>query len=207
MRHRFLEVMPRRFFFAVVALLLLAPASARAQTAEHKFEVGAVFTAVGAENLEGASKGLGARFAYNINDHFALDAETALFPRTHLGNDQTGQNAQGFVGLKAGARSKYVGIFAKARPGVMFIGDSVSGFDCDTPGSFRICRPEHSHLALDAGVVAEVYPSSRTIIRLDLGDTIVRFKRAGRNVFTGAETSSTDISHNLQASIGFGYRF
>ncbi|HEV3470222.1 MAG TPA: hypothetical protein VG148_12930 [Pyrinomonadaceae bacterium] len=200
--------MPKRFTFTLIALLLVTPAAARAQTDEYKYEVGAVFTAVGAEDLEGASKGLGARFAYNLNEHFAVDAETAFFPSRHLGNSQTGQDAQGFVGVKAGARSKYVGLFAKARPGVMFIGESLAGFDCDRGGGFfRTCRPERSHLALDAGVVTEFYPSSRTIVRLDLGDTIVRFRRAGRNVFDGTQVSSTDITHNFQASIGFGYRF
>jgi hypothetical protein len=199
--------MRQRFLFTIIALLLLAPVSSQAQTEEHKFEAGVVFTAIGAETLDESSKGLGARFGYNINDHFALDAETSFFPRRSFGNNQTGQNVQGFVGVKAGARSKYVGVFGKVRPGVMSIGDSISGFDCDSRGTFNVCRPERSHLALDAGVVAEVYPSSRTIIRLDLGDTIIRFKQAGRNVFNGTQVSSTDISHNFQLGIGFGYRF
>lgn len=62
-------------------------------------------------------------------------------------------------------------------------------------------------LARDAGVVAEVYPSSRATVRVDLGDTIARFGDAGRNVFNGAVVSSTDIAHNFQASVGFGHRF
>lgn len=201
--------MHQRFFFtaATLLLLLLAPEAAQAQTGEHKYEAGVIFTALGAESAGEASKGVGARFGYNFNEHFALDAETAFFPRRHLGNDQTGQNVQGFVGLKAGTRSKYAGIFAKARPGVMFVGDSVSGFDCDRRSNFTVCRPEHNHLALDAGLVAEVYPTSRAIIRLDVGDTIVRFRNVRRDIFTDAEASSTHISHNLQISIGFGYRF
>ena len=199
--------MPKRFTFTLIALLFVTPAAARAQTDEHKFEVGAVFTAIGAENLEGAAKGLGARFAYNLNEHFAVDAETSFFPSDEFGNNLIGQNAQGFVGLKAGARSKYVGVFAKARPGVMFIGESTSGFDCESQGLFRACRPERNHLALDAGIVTEFYPTSRAIVRVDLGDTIVRFKSAGRNVFDGTEFSSTNVTHNFQASIGFGYRF
>lgn len=200
----------RKFlFFAAAALLLLAPATSRAQsqTDEHKFEAGVVFTAVGAENLGESSKGLGARFAYNFNDHFALDAEGSLFPRTSLGNNQTAQNTQAFVGIKAGARSRYAGVFAKVRPGVMRIGNSVSGFDCSSRGSFEVCRPERGHLALDAGLVAEFYPSPRTIVRLDLGDTIVRFRTAGRNFFNGTDVSSTSVTHNFQAGIGFGYRF
>ena len=200
--------MLRKSLFTVAALLLLlAPSGASAQTDEHKFEVGAVFTAIGAEALDQSSKGLGARFAYNFNEHFALDTEAAFFPRRHLGNSQTGQNVQGFAGIKAGARSKYVGVFGKARPGLMSIGDSISGFDCDQQGFFNTCRPERSHLALDVGVVAEVYPTSRSIIRVDAGDTIIRFRQAGRNVFQGTQVSSTDVSHNFQFSIGFGYRF
>ncbi len=197
------------FFFFAAALLSLAPATsqAQAQTDEHKFEAGVVFTAIGAESLDQSSKGLGARLTYNFTDNLALDAEGSLFPRTTLGNDQSAQNVQGFVGVKAGARSKYVGIFAKARPGVMSIGNSISGFDCGSRGLFNVCRPERSHLALDAGVVTEFYPSSRTIIRVDLGDTIVRFRSAGRNVFDGTQVSSSSVSHNFQASIGFGYRF
>jgi hypothetical protein len=200
--------MRKGFFYTIVALLLvLSPASAKAQTDEHKFEVGAVFSALGGENLDESAKGLGARLGYNFTEHFALDAETTFFPSDRFGNNLTGQNVQGFAGVKAGGRSKYVGVFGKLRPGVMFIGESTSGFDCGSGGSFNICRPNHNHLALDAGIVAEVYPSSRTIIRVDLGDTIVRFKQAGRNIFTGVETSSTNISHNFQASVGFGYRF
>jgi hypothetical protein len=199
----------RKFLFFAAALLSFVPAASRAQsqTDEHKFEAGVVFTAIGAESLDRSSKGLGARLTYNLTDNFALDAEGSLFPRTALGNDQTAQDVQGFVGVKAGARSKYVGVFGKVRPGVMSIGNSVSGFDCDSRGSFNVCRPERSHLALDAGVVAEFYPTSRTIIRLDLGDTIVRFRSAGRNVFEGTQVSSTEVTHNFQASIGFGYRF
>ena len=200
--------MHRKSFFTFAALLLLlAPSGARAQTDEYKYEVGAVFTAIGAESLDQSSNGLGARFAYNFNEHFALDTEAAFFPRRQLGNNQTGQNVQGFAGIKAGVRSKYVGVFGKARPGVMSIGDSISGFDCEDEGFFTTCRPERSHLALDLGLVAEVYPTSRTIIRVDAGDTIIRFRQAGRNVFQGTQVSSTDVSHNFQLSIGFGYRF
>ena len=198
----------RKFlFFTAAALLLLAPATSRAQTGEHKFEAGVVYTVIGAESPDDVSKGLGARLTYNFNDNFALDAEASLFPRTALGNTQTAQNVQGFAGVKAGARSKYAGVFAKARPGVMWIGNSISGFDCSSRGSFNVCRPERNHLALDAGVVTEFYPSPRTIVRVDLGDTIVRFRSAGRNVFDGTQVSSSSVSHNLQASIGFGYRF
>ncbi|MGB8507628.1 MAG: outer membrane beta-barrel protein [Pyrinomonadaceae bacterium] len=202
--------MHRKFFYASIALLLLlllAPASLHAQTRtdEHKTEVGGFITAIGLERLDGSLNGVGGRFAYNFTKNFALDTEASFFPSDKFGNQQTGQRAQAFAGIRAGGRTRYVGVFAKARPGVMFIGDSVSGFRCNSSGS--VCRPSHNNLAFDAGAIVEFYPTSRAIIRVDAGDTIVRQRNVAGLGFFGPATSSTDISHNFQASIGFGYRF
>lgn len=199
--------MRHTFFAAAVALLLVtASASAQTQTDDHKFEVGAFYTTVNLDGFGESVNGLGGRLGYNFNKYVALDAEGSFFPETHLGNNQFGQKTQGFIGVKAGARSKFVGVFAKARPGVMFIGEVTSGFNCNGGGLVTSCRPNHNNFALDAGGVVEFYPSSRTIIRVDAGDTIVRLHSETRGVF-GPGQSSTDITHNFQASIGFGYRF
>jgi hypothetical protein len=66
------------------------------------------------------------------------------------------------------------------------------------------------------GGVFEIYPSRRTLIRFDVGDTIIRFDR--RNVAAVDPalpptarmvtfTVSEETKHNLQASAGFGFRF
>lgn len=202
--------MCRRFLFLMAALLVFMVGAARAQDTspveEHKLEVGALYTLVSLEGFGEPLSGVGGRFAYNFNEHFALDAEASFFPETKLGNDQFGSKAQGFVGLKAGARTKYVGVFAKARPGVMQIGEIVSGFDCASRPFGQVCRPNHSQFAFDAGGVIEFYPTSRSIIRVDAGDTIVRVNRATRGVFTGPQSAS-DVTHNFQLSLGIGYRF
>jgi hypothetical protein len=198
--------MRHTFFAAAIALLLTASAGAQTRDDDHRFEVGAFYTAVNLEGFDGAVSGLGGRLGYNFNKYVALDAEGSFFPETHLGNNQFGQKMQGFVGVKVGARSKYVGVFAKARPGVMFIGEVTSGFNCSGGGPVTRCSPSHNNFALDAGGVVEFYPSSRTIIRVDAGDTIVRLRSATLGIF-GPGQSSTDITHSFQASIGLGYRF
>lgn len=205
--------MRNRIFFTLLLMLLFLPAAARAQTSAapdvdaYKAEVGAFYTGVRLEGFGETINGLGGRFGYNFNKNLALDAEFSFFPETHLGNRQSGQKTQGFAGIKAGTRTNRVGVFAKVRPGVMFIGEVTSGFNCNSTGFGQTCRPSHNNFALDAGGVLEFYPSSRTIIRFDAGDTIVRIRNATRGIFSGGSAATSDTTHNFQFSVGFGYRF
>lgn len=204
--------MRKELLLSLLTLFLLTSAAARAQDddttiEDHRFEVGAFYTAL---NLDGFDSepisGVGGRVAYNFNKYLALDAEASFFPETKLGNDQLGQKVQGFVGVRAGKRTKYVGLFAKARPGVMSIGEVTSGFSCNSTTFGQTCRPRHSNFALDAGGVLEFYPTRRAIIRIDAGDTIVRLRDATRGIFAGTQ-ATTDVTHNFQFTIGVGYRF
>ena len=197
-----------RKLFAGGALLLCLAWAAQAQTqlAEHRFEVGALYTALDFKTFDETINGLGGRVGYNFNDHLALDAEASFFPEQHLGNNQSGQKGQAFLGVKAGARSKHVGAFAKLRPGVMFIGEFITGFDCSRSGVVTRCQPEHHNFALDAGGVLEFYPSTRSIIRLDAGDTIIRERQTAFGFFNPSTTTG-QTTHNFQVSVGFSYRF
>ena len=203
--------MSEKYFFAVLALFLFGPPAAGAQSQsdadEYKAEVGAFYTGINLEGFGETVKGLGGRFGYNFNKHLALDAEASFFPETHLGNNQLGQKVQGLVGVKVGMRSRYVGVFAKARPGVMFIGEVTSGFNCGRNGVVTICRPSHNNFALDAGGVLEFYPSSRTIVRVDAGDTIVHIRNATAGILLSNPLITSDTTQNFQFSVGFGYRF
>ena len=204
--------MRHRFFFTLLLTLFVLPAAARAQAGgapdveAHRAEVGVLYTGVSLEGFGETINGLGGRFGYNFNRHLALDAEFSFFPETHLGNRQSGQKTQAFAGVRAGTRTRYVGVFAKARPGVMFIGEVTSGFNCNGTSFGRTCRPSHNNFALDAGGVLELYPSSRAIVRLDAGDTIVRIRNATTGVI-GSPVATSDTTHNFQFSVGFGYRF
>lgn len=201
-----------RILFTLLTTALILHGHARAQTDvgpdvdEHRAEVGAFYTGVNLDGFGETVGGLGGRFGYNFNKNLALDAEFSFFPEAHLGNEQIGQKTQGFVGIKAGTRTRRVGIFAKARPGVMFIGEVTSGFNCSGTSFGQTCRPSHNNFALDAGGVLELYPSARTIVRFDAGDTIVRIRNTTAGVLLNP-TVTNDTTHNFQFSVGFGYRF
>ncbi len=65
--------------------------------------------------------------------------------------------------------------------------------------------------ALDLGGVVELYPSSRTILRFDAGDTILRSGTHNvpvRTPFFDVVAPVPDrTTHNFQGSVGFGFRF
>src|SRR5262249_39192472 len=118
-----------------------------------------------------------------------------------------GQKVQLFIGGKAGVRSRYVGVFVKARPGVMFIGEVTSGFSCSRNGFATICRPRHNNFALDTGGVVEFYPSSHAILRFDASAPIVRMRTATAGILFINPSITSSTTQNFQFSVGFGYRF
>src|SRR5262249_23646753 len=102
----------------------------------------------------------------NFRDSSALDAEVTRYSN----------KASVLLGIKSGKRLDRFGAFAKARAGMWHF--------------------DRAFFAADIGGALEYYPSRRTIIRIDVGDTIL---------FYGGPTLGT--VHNFQPAIGFGYRF
>jgi hypothetical protein len=193
--------------------------SANAQVEEKPFEVGGVLTNITLTDFQArlfpttgvgnnVVSGLGGRLTFNMDKHFALDAEGNFFPETHLMNEEFGQKLQGFVGLKAGVRNKRVGVFAKARPGVMWFGDFSSRGTCTGTNFGSSCTVSHEKdFAMDVGAVVEFYPAERAIIRADIGDTIVRYPMRTFGQFNNPSVLNAETKNNLQISIGFGWRF
>jgi hypothetical protein len=164
--------------------------------------------------------GFGGSIGYHITDNLAVEAEANFFP----GEDDFGQGSQfqGLFGVKAGWRFETVGLFGKARPG--FLSGRVSDFllrrdlACiavfpPPVGCFEEVRRRETNFAFDVGGVLEIYPSKRTVLRFDAGDTIVRLGarsiRASSTAFpqgvvVGVPAKTT---HNLQGSVRFGVRF
>ncbi len=191
---------------------------------ERKFEVGAQFTVIRVDNNPASffndgrrsEPGFGGRLAYNLSRYVALESEINFFPRNYRGfitNHTGGRITQGLFGVKAGVRKQRFGVFGKARPGFMRYHRTVEsvnfpdGSGPDPRDRFGFELGSTTHLALDVGGVIEHYPSRRTILRLDIGDTIVRY--ASIPVFNTNRglIDLTRYRHNAQVSIGFGFRF
>lgn len=204
----------------VVAIMvcLAAGREVSAQIDEHKFEVGGFFTNITLTDFQARTSpgsltivdksvsGIGGRLAYNLTNNVAVDAEASFFPRNHLFNGELGQKTQAFIGLKAGWRNKRVGAFAKARPGVMWFGEFPARGSCTSTSFGSVCGVSHEKdFAMDLGAVFELYPAERALVRLDIGDTIIRYQEQPSGPgFVGLPAAT---KNNLQVSIGFGWRF
>ena len=208
----------------MVALLcpLFVP-EAKAQSDDlPKFEIGAQFTSITKpDNNNGATEpGFGGRFTFNFNRKFALEAVGNFFPHTCRGcGDNSGNIAQGLVGIKAGKRFEKWGIFAKGRPGVVSFsqGDS-KWFDTGAGGAFpfEFRRDRLTNFAIDVGGILEFYPTRRITTRFEAGDTLIHYGRRQNN-FIGFDptggftlipfTTRAETRHNFQFSAGVGWRF
>jgi hypothetical protein len=129
-------------------------------------ELGADVTGTHLHKIDEAPTGAGARFLYNFLPSVALDMEVAGYPG----------KISALLGAKAGLRRDRFGMFGKSRFGLWY---------------FR-----RSYSATDLGGVLEYYPSAHTVVRVDVGDTII---------FYGGTQLGT--VHNFQPGIGFSYRF
>ena len=235
----------RIVLIAAIMFMLVAGGDALAQSDadEHKFEVGGQFTTIRFESqvinedpnivcvrfpcgrlgVEGEFEpGFGGRIGYNFNRHIAAEAEVNLFPDDDVAGG--GRKLQGLFGVKAGRRFERFGVFGKARPGFIHAeagnlrprGGCIAIFPSPI-GCFE--TDSSTDFTADVGGVFEFYPSSRTIIRFDAGDTILRygdrFVAVAVNpppgtlgpIRFGVIRAPEETSHNLQLSVGFGFRF
>jgi hypothetical protein len=102
-------------------------------------------------------------------------------------------------GLKMSARVDNAGVFLKIRPGFIHFEQAGATPTLVDRGSFNT-----KNFALDLGGGLEFYPSRHTMLRFDLGDTIIRLSGITCPV---PGCSRGDISNNFQFGLGVGLRF
>jgi hypothetical protein len=174
--------------------------------------------------------GFGGRFGYNLTNNIAVEAELNFFPVANSFSApdifKGGHKIEGLFGVKVGTHFNKVGIFGKVRPGFLYASKGDLQPRANTlciaifpppAGCFETIGK--SSLAVDLGGVVEVYPTKRTLIRLDAGDTIVRLGE--RNVsavlnpapgilspsYVTVIRAPAETTHSFQGSIGIGFRF
>jgi hypothetical protein len=220
--------MKNRALFTLNALILSLLAlgqSARAQEQDvPKLEIGVQYSSLSV-NLPGFfngggtenAVGVGGRVTYNFNDYFAVEAEGNLSP-SDAGLDYVtgGASQQVQAGVKVGRRWRRFGLFAKARPGFISFGETLTPLLVEAGGDtfVQFQHERKTHFSMDVGGVLEFYPSKHTLVRFDAGDTIIRYgeHREGLSFISpvGAPLVSqapSETRHNFQFTAGVGFRF
>lgn len=209
-----------RAFFLIPVLVGLSALAAQAQTDNRRIEIGVHCVGLSAHvdrvpipssnDIDDLVIGGGLRVAYNITRRFAVEAEGSVFQRPQTSDAATrGRWAQGFFGLKVAKRLDKLSIFAKVRPGFSRF-DGITSVMSGRNGMPEINpTKDNSFFAVDFGGGAEVYPTRRTIVRLDISDVIIRYtNRPGRNYNPVSNPlSNTYFGNTFRLSIGFAVRF
>jgi hypothetical protein len=192
--------------YAVAAVLIsLSVSVSQAQSDPPKFEVGGQFSLLNFDTFDNFGDrrrnelGGGGRFTFNFNKYLAAEAQVDYFPHedsVRIGTIDVplwGSKTLAVFGVKAGGRTGRIGVFGKARPGLIHFGFA-PGIACVPEISCP--PPKRTVFALDLGGVFEYYPSRRTVVRFDVGDTIIR-----------QDDRYFGTSHSLQTTFGAGIRF
>lgn len=171
-------------------------------------------------HLKQTDFGLGGRFTYNVNKKFALEVEGNFFIADKRQKFKTviingisfnavdgffepgGRKFQVVAGPKIGVRKKRFGVFAKVRPGIMSIDRFPFIEGIPSPGVVLLPSKRATFLAIDTGGVVEFYPSKKTVLRFDIGNTYIRY-----NAQEPKNINPSFGKNNLQISTGFGFRF
>jgi hypothetical protein len=180
----------RRF---VIVFSLLCPVAAGAQTSS----VGGAYSVLH-EGFPGETRhGVGAFFAYTPG-FLGVDVSTLVF----LPRDVGGTAWQLLAGPRFGGSVRGVGIYGRVRPGLIrfskrFFKPAVVCIAIFPPPD--ACLVDRTNVSLDLGVTVEAFPSSATVLRFDLGDTLTRYPDIGQG--------QSAWKQGLQLVAGAGLRF
>jgi hypothetical protein len=196
-------------FLTVLFIVIINQTTALAQSGVSKVEVGGQFTVLRLTELQSADPGVGGRIVFNLSSHVAVEGELNFLPRdltSFLDRDvlASTNRTQGLFGVKVGWRGERFGVFGKTRPGFIHFNREEFPDFCAVidPPPLACTIGGTTSFAFDLGGVFEFYPSRRTILRVDAGDTMIRYERFNRNF-----SLEQFVSHNAQVTVGVGYRF
>jgi hypothetical protein len=193
-----------------LCISLTVPAAAQAQTPS-RFQVGGQFTTLRIGDPGTVNAGLGGRMSFDLRPWVSVEGEFDFFPSDKLEIDSRfladlrlsheRRRVEAFFGPKIGRRTERFGLFGAVKPGFSHLinrGVGCEGPDC--PFVLVALPVYRTEFAMSLGGVFEVYPTARTVARVDVGDTLIRH----RSFAPPCDDCST---HNLSTRFGFGLRF
>jgi hypothetical protein len=193
----------------VVTLMLAAAAPTSAQTGERRFQVGVQLTTVASGEFDDTDTGFGGRVSWHPVGLVGVEAEVGLFPGDFAARPAFSRHRiEGLFGVTLGPRIGRLRPFARLRPGFVRFGEAPRPFACIAifPPPLPCALAGGKTVSVtDLGGGAE-WISGRAILRLDVGDRLVRYPGPA---FTSDRTAHQDafVSHDLRVAVGAGLAF
>jgi len=154
--------------------------------------------------------GFGGYASYRFYGVFYLDGDLLYFPRRpdFSGPHDGGTILQGLVGLKSGIRRNHFGFFGKVRPGFHSYSQALTSITTSSGSTPVFGYGRSTNFALDLGGIIELYPSERSTLRIELGDTHLYFGTRNVNVDGSVQpVGGGKMQHSIQVVFGYGWRF
>ena len=205
--------MKRRMIrYAIVACAVaggLGVNAASAQTSG-RFEVGVQVPIAHIDELDSTDVGIGARAAWHLLPLIGIEGEINFYPSDIP--DQTavtGNRVEGLFGITAGPRINRWRPFARIRPGFLNVGSSPEPVLCTLifpPTLSCNLAAGGTFFTLDIGGGVEFATTSKTFVRFDIGDRMVKYP--GPAIDREGESHDDDFfGQDVRLAIGGGWRF
>lgn len=189
---------------AAALITLLMPALAGAQD---RFDVGAHVAVTRSSEFDETDTGVGGRFSWHPVSLIGAEAEMTIYPASFPNaNGFSRSRIEGLFGVTVGPRLPGLRPYARVRPGFLtFRGQPVVCILIFPPPLSCQLATGRTLFALDLGGGVELFPASRAVIRVDVGDRILKYP--GPSFRNGRATQDSFYSHDFRLAAGAGVRF
>jgi len=188
----------------LVVASFVVPAAAVAQ---QRFDAAAHIAVARSSEFDHIDTGVGGRFSWHPIGLIGAEAEITVYPASFPNaNGFSRTRIEGLFGVTAGPRLPGVRPFARFRPGFLtFRGQPVVCILIFPPPLSCQLAVGRTVLALDLGGGVELFPASRALVRVDVGDRILKYP--GPSFRDGQTAQGSFYSHDFRVSAGAGVRF
>jgi hypothetical protein len=188
----------------VALITVLMPAWALAQD---RFDAGAHVAVAHSSEFDATDTGVGGWFSWHPTGLVGADAEMTFYPSSFPNeNGFSSSRIEGLFGVTVGPRLPGVRPFARLRPGFLaFRGEPIVCILIFPPPLSCELASGRTLFAMDVGGGVELFPTSRAVIRVDVGDRILKYP--GPSFRNGRVSQESFYSHDFRLSAGAGVRF
>ena len=186
---------------AIIVAVLATPARA-----QQHFDAGGQVTVARSGEFDTTDTGFGGRFAWRPAGLLAIEAEMNVYPRSFpSASGFSRHRAEGLFGVTAGPRLGPMRVMARLRPGFLTFTARPTVCILIFPPPLSCQLGQRTVFALDVGGSVELPAGTRTFVRIDLGDRLLRYP--GPSFRNGGTTAGAFFSHDFRLSGGAGVRF